>query len=139
MKSQRTISVLFIVAALYDGLLGVAFLFASGRLFEWYKVTPPNHPGYVQFPALLLLIFALMFLAVAWDPVRNRNLIPYGILLKAAYAGVVLYYWLTIDLPDMWKPFCIGDLTFLVLFAWAWVAIGGRAREPRTPDEWVEG
>jgi len=87
-------------------------------------VTPPNHPGYVQFPALLLVVFGLMFLAVAADPVRNRNLIPYGILLKAAYCGTVFWYWASTGIPDMWKPFAWCDLAFGLLFAFAWVSLG---------------
>jgi preprotein translocase subunit SecY len=116
-------------AAVYDGLLGAAFLFASGTLFRWFGVTPPNHPGYVQFPAALLIVFAIMFIAIAMDPVRNRDLIPYGILLKLSYCGVVLFHWLTAGIPDMWKPFCLFDLVFLIVFAWAWTAL--RKEEPQ--------
>ena len=123
MKTKASIKVLFIVAAVYDGVLGAAFLFASGALFEWFSVTPPNHPGYVQFPAALLIVFAVMYMAIAMNPVRNRNLIPYGILLKVSYCGVVLFHWLTAGIPGMWKPFCLFDLVFLVLFAWAWTVL----------------
>jgi hypothetical protein len=120
---------LFIVAALYDGVLGAAFLFASGCVFNWFGVVPPNHPGYAQFPAALLVIFAAMFAAIAKDPVRNRGLIPYGILLKVSYCGVVMFHWFTAGLPNMWKPFCIADLVFLVLFVWAWTALGRAASD----------
>jgi hypothetical protein len=123
MKTKRAIAGLFIVAALYDGLLGALFLFASGALFQWMGVTPPNHPGYVHFPAALLVVFAAMFAAIAAKPVRNRNLIPYGILLKVSYCGVVMFHWFTAGVPFMWKPFCIADLGFLVAFAWAWEAL----------------
>jgi hypothetical protein len=64
-----------------------------------------------------------MFMAIAMNPVRNRNLIPYGILLKASYCGVVSFHWLTAGLPGMWKPFYIFDLVFLIAFAWAWAAL----------------
>jgi hypothetical protein len=94
-------------------------------LFQWFGVTPPNHPGYVQFPAALLIVFAVMFMAVAMNPVGNRNLIPYGVLLKGSYSGVVLFHWISTGIPDMWKPFCFCDLIFLVLFAWAWTALRG--------------
>ena len=124
MRTKLAIRALFIISALYDGLLGAAFLFGSGHLFQWFGVTPPNHPGYVQFPAALLIVFAVMFTAIAVNPVKNRNLIPYGILLKLSYCGVVLFYWFTAGLPDMWKPFCIADLIFLILFAWAWTMLG---------------
>jgi len=132
MKTILAIRGLFLVAAIYDGLLGLAFLFAGDAVFQWYGVTPPNHPGYVQFPAALLVVFALMFLAVARDPARNRNLIPYGILLKASFCGVVFFHWLTAGIPGMWKPFCLCDLAFLAAFAWAWVALGNS--KPRTGE-----
>ena len=131
MRTKRAIPVLFIVAAIYDGLLGAAFLFASGTLFQWFGVTPPNHPGYVQFPAALLIVFAVMFIAIAMNPAGNRNLIPYGILLKLSYCGVVLFHWLTGGIPGMWKPFCLFDFVFLILFAWAWTVL----RKERTQNE----
>ena len=61
MKKSRAITPLFVIAAAYDGILGLAFLIAAPALFEWAGVTPPNHFGYVHFPAALLIIFALMF------------------------------------------------------------------------------
>ncbi len=124
MKLRPVMAAVFAVAAIYDGVLGLLFLFAGDAPFRWCDVTPPNHLGYVQFPAALLVVFALMFLAVAMNPVKNRNLIPYGVLLKVSYCGVVLYHWLTTGVPSMWKPFCIFDAIFLVVFVWAWVALG---------------
>jgi hypothetical protein len=64
-------------------------------------------------------------MAIAINPVRNRNLIPYGILLKVSYCGVVLLHWLTTGIPGMWKPFCLLDLVFLIFFVWAWVELRG--------------
>lgn len=129
MKPARWIAPLFAVAALYDGVLGVAFLTLPRRLFEMAGVTAPNHVGYVQFPAALLLIFAWMFVAVARSPVRHRNLIPYGILLKAAYCGVAGAHWLAAGIPYMWKPFVVIDLLMGVLFAWAYLDTGRAAPE----------
>jgi len=82
-----------------------------------------NHFGYAQFPGALLIVFALMYLAIARRPVANRNLIPYGMLLKVSYCGVVFYHWLSAGIPGMWKPFAVIDLVFLILFAWAYRAI----------------
>jgi hypothetical protein len=123
MKKEGTISLLFIIAALYDGLLGVLFLFAGGRVFEWLQVTPPNRLGYVQFPAALLIVFALMFCAIARKPLVNKNLIPYGMLLKVSYCGVVFFHWFAEGIPYMWKPFAILDLAFLGLFIWAYASL----------------
>ena len=131
MKRRTVISLLFLVAALYDGLLGLFFLFGGKAVFEWYRVTPPNHFGYVHFPAALLMVFALMYAAIALNPVKNRNLIPYGMLLKVSYCGVVLFHWVTAGIPGLWKPFCIIDLVFLIFFVWAWLVLRGEKSEKR--------
>jgi len=120
----KPIKILFIVAALYDGILGIIGLLSPYFLFNLFAVTPPNHPGYVQFPAALLIVFALMFAAVAIEPMRNKNLIPYGILLKVSYSGIVFFHWAAQGIPNMWKPFAIFDLAFLVLFLWAYKILG---------------
>lgn len=111
---------MFIVAGLYDGILGIAFLFFPMGIFEAYHVTPPNHVGYVQFPALLLIIFAAMFFRIASDPVRQRELIPYGVALKLAYSGLVFGHQLAGGIPSMWMLWAWADLVFMLLFIAAW-------------------
>jgi hypothetical protein len=120
---EKAIRWLFILAGLYDGLLGLAFLVAARAMFDRYGVTYPNHWGYVQFPALLLVTFALMFFQVARSPAANRNLIPYGVMLKLSYSGVVFYYWLGPGVPSLWRPFAVFDLIFAVLFVWSYRAL----------------
>ena len=119
---------LYFVAAIYDAILGIAFLCAADSVFEQFMpgIDLPNHDGYIQFPAALLLVFALMYAAIARNPVRNRNLIPYGILLKVSYCSVILYHWTTLQ-AWIWKPFCIVDIIFLVLFVYTWRATGKSA------------
>jgi hypothetical protein len=122
------IKLLYAGAGLYDGILGLAFLFFGRQLFEAFEVTPPNHFGYVQFPALLLIIFAVLFFQIATNPAKYRCLIPYGIGLKIAYVGIVFWYALTSGIPSMWMPWAWADLAFLLLFVAAWRATGGRNR-----------
>jgi hypothetical protein len=124
MKTPRWIPILFGLSAAYDGILGLLFLVAPGYPFERFAVTPPNHLGYVQFPAALLLIFGLMFVKIALDPVRHRGLIVYGILLKVAYCTVSGWHWLSTGIPGMWKPFTVIDLVMGVLFVWAYAILG---------------
>lgn len=124
MNRKPAVSLLFVIAALWDGLLGLAFLLAAGALFRWFGVTPPNHFGYVHFPAALLIAFGLMFAVVARNPAANRNLIPFGMLLKVSFCGVIFYHWIDAGLPDMWKPFAFVDLVFLAFFIWAYALLG---------------
>jgi len=111
---------LFYIAALYDGLLALLFLFFWRDVFAHFNITPPNHPGYVQFPALLLIIFGLLFLQIARNPAENRDLIVYGILLKIAYSGTVFWHHFTGGVPSMWIWWAWADVAFLVLFVVAW-------------------
>jgi hypothetical protein len=124
MKASRSIEILFLIAALYDGGLGAAFLLVPGLVFRMGNVTPPNHWAYVQFPAALLLIFAMMFVAIARNPIKNKDLVIYGFLLKLSYCGVVFGYWLTEGIPDLWKPFAVIDLVTAALFVWSYKVIG---------------
>lgn len=111
---------LFLFAGVYDFVIGLAFLVAGAQIFNSLGVTPPNHWGYVQFASLMLIIFGLMFFAVARDPSGNRNLMCYGMLLKLSYVGVVSYYWMTTDCPTMFKPFAVIDAVMLLLFILAY-------------------
>jgi ammonia channel protein AmtB len=124
MNAFRPIKALFLIVALYDGGLGAAFLMAPGSIFRMGNVTPPNHWAYVQFPAALLVIFALMFGAIARNPVKNKEMIIYGILLKLAYCGIAFWYWLSDGIPGLWKPFAVIDLVTAGLFVWSYRALG---------------
>ncbi len=129
MKAIRWIQGLFGVVAIYDGVLGVVFLVIPWLPFQMFQVTPPNHWSYAQFPGALLLIFALMFVAIARNPAGNRGLIPYGIGLKVAYCTIAFAYWAGSGIPGMWKPFAIVDVVMAALFVWAYVALGAASQE----------
>lgn len=120
MKHIPSFRLLFTIAALYDGFLGLLFLVKPLWLYQVFEVTPPNHVGYVQFPAALLVTFGLMFIAIARDPVGKVMLIPYGMLLKVSFCGVAFVHWAAGGIPNMWKPFAVADLLLLVLFVVAY-------------------
>ena len=110
----------FAIAGLYDFIIGLAFLIAGASIFEAAGVPAPNHWAYVQFASLLLIVFGTMFFAIAADPIGHRNLIPFGMLLKLSYTGLVAYYWMTAECPMLFKPFAIidGIMFFLFLLAY---------------------
>ena len=129
MKKFRNISIFYYLSAAYDGILGLAFLFFPLSIFTWFEVTPPNHVGYVHFSAALLIVFALMFINIAREPLHNRNLIPYGILLKVSYCSVVFWHWSTAGIPNMWKSFAIFDVCFGLIFVWTYISLGRELKE----------
>lgn len=120
--SLATQKLLFLGAGLYDLLIGLVFLCCGAALLDWAGIPQPNHMGYLQFAALQLLIFGAMFLAVSRDPVGQRNLIPYGMLLKVSYVGLTCFYWVQGECPLLFQPFAGIDAVMLVLF---WRAYSG--------------
>jgi len=114
----------FGASAIYDGVLGLVFLFLGPMIYDYFRIERPNHLGYLHFPALLLIVFAILYWRIASDPARYRDLIPYGIGLKVSYCGVVFYHWATGGIPAMWIPFAWIDVAFLVLFVHAWRKVG---------------
>ncbi len=118
------IKAIFFIAGVLDVLVGITFLFFANTIYDWMGVTRANHPGYIEFPALLIIIFGIMMIRIASDPIRFREFIWYGVGLKASYAGVVFYYMLSSGIPFMWVPFAIMDAVFLVLFITAWKMLG---------------
>jgi len=122
--NDKWVKPLFIMAALYDGFLGLAFLIVPAQIFAMYGVTPPNHMAYIQFPALLLIVFAVMFFRIATDPHARRELILYGCGLKVAYCMTAFLYDITTGIPAMWMPWAWADLVFLGLFLAAWQRLG---------------
>jgi hypothetical protein len=121
------VKAMFILAAVYDGILGLAFLLFGSEIFRIANVTPPNDIGYIQFPALLLIVFAVMFYQIARNPPKNRELMLYGAGLKASYAGVVFWHQLSSGIPMLWIPWAWADLVFLILFLSAWKRTAARS------------
>jgi hypothetical protein len=109
----------FVVAAVYDFVLGVVFLVAHQAVYERFGVPPPNHPAYIQFCAALVTIFGIGFWYVSRAPERNRDIIKLGVLLKLSYSGIVLGWWFRGRMPMMWVPFAWIDLVFLLAFVGA--------------------
>ena len=98
-------------------------------IFDLFALPPAGHPTYVQFPALLITIFGVMFLQISTDPIKYRSMIPYGMALKAAFSGLTLWSILTIGLAAIWVPVAILDFVFLVAFVVAWRSISRQIRD----------
>lgn len=134
MKSLSLVRWLYSIASLYETVLGLAFLVAAPQIFRAAAITPPNHWGYVHFAAGLLVVFGLMFLAIARQPIENRNLVVYGILLKLCYVITVCYHWYAGGVPNMWKYFAAVDALFAIAFFWSLVPLEMAALERKETE-----
>lgn len=118
---------MFVIAGVYDLVLGVGMLLLHREFYARWGITPPNHDAYVQFPALVVALFGLAFLMIARDPVANRPLVRLGILFKLAYAAPVLWHAVFGTIPMVWVVFAWCDLAFAMLFILALARIPSHA------------
>src|SRR5215203_1257418 len=107
----------FLLAALYDLILGAAFLVASEPILTAIGMTLPPHIAYIQLAAVFVFVQGLGYWLVSRDPLANLGLVRVGIAYKAAYSGLALYYLATGQLPSVFFIPCpVFDLLSLIVF-----------------------
>ena len=110
---------LYLIAALYDFILGVAFIFFYRYIFEITGMNLPNNPAYLTFSATVIALFGVLLFMIYLKPEGSRRLVIYAILFKFAYIGTVLYYYLLVGQSYVDAPFLIFagfDAIFALLF-----------------------
>ncbi len=116
MKGEKFFKGLFLVAGLYDFILGAVFFLFYARIYEHFGITLPNHPEYVQAPALFIVILGIMLFYVFKDMHRNIDMVKIAGLSKIAYSGLAFYHQQGTGLPAVFMVFAWCDLLFLALF-----------------------
>lgn len=112
---------LYGVAAVYDIMLGITFLFFARWAFEALGILD-RYPveGYIQLIGAFVLVLGIgYFLIWRGDLWRNRDLVLVGALYKLAYTGVGVYIAVTSEVPHalfLWG-FGMADAVFFVLMA----------------------
>jgi hypothetical protein len=117
--SLKAVKTLFLVAALYDLILGIVFGLFFKPIYSGFGVELPNHAGYIQLAAAYIFIFGIGFLWVSRNPQANASLISLGILMKLAFVIVTFGHLLFATIPVFYVPFAVLDLVFLALFIMA--------------------
>lgn len=107
----------FLVAALYDLALGVAFMVAGPSILGAIGMTLPPHIAYIHLAAVFVFTQGLSY-GLAWlDPMGNLGLVRTGVAYKAGYVGLVVVYLVTNQLPSVFfVPWAVLDALFLVGF-----------------------
>jgi hypothetical protein len=110
---------LYAVAAVYDTLLGIIFLFFARWAFEGLGILD-SYPveGYIQLIGAFVLVLGIGYYLI-WrgDLWQNRDLVLVGALYKLAYTGVGIYISVTAEIPHalfLWG-FGMADAVFFVL------------------------
>ena len=107
----------FLVAALYDVFLGLAFVLAGEPILDAIGMALPPHIAYIQLAAVFIFVQGLSYWFVYRDPLANLGIVRVGVAYKAAYAGLAFWYLLIGALPSLFfLPWAIVDIAFLVGF-----------------------
>jgi formate/nitrite transporter FocA (FNT family) len=113
---------LFAIAAVYDVLLGIIFIFFSARAFDALGIRDklPAFGGYLTLLGAFVFVIGIAYLLIAsGDLRRNLDLILVGTLYKLAYSATAFYYWLVGNIPHVIfvALFGVADAVFFVLMA----------------------
>lgn len=104
----------FLFAAVYDAFLGLGFFLFYERIYSWFVIALPNHPGYVQLPAIFIAIMGLADYFVYLDMARNRDIVKIRILMKLAYSLLCFYHYFFGSLPSLWMNIAVFNVVFIV-------------------------
>ena len=118
-KRKGYYKVLFLIAAIYDLVLGIIFTFFYKFTFSLLGIPIPTYPGYISLIGVFLIVLGVAYYFIyRGDLVRNLDLIRVGTFYKFAYIAVVLYYWIFATIPHIIfvALFVVADLIFLILF-----------------------
>lgn len=108
----------FLVAALYDIVLGLGFFFLYDPLFSALGIALPNNTSYIHLTAAFVFVQGLGYWFVWQDPPANLGIVKLGIVYKAIFSGLAFYY---LAIGELLHPaflvFAVADLLFLAGFA----------------------
>ncbi len=107
----------FLVAAWYDLILGLAFFGFYGLIYSLLAIELPDNPSYVHLAAGFVFVQGIAYYFVYRNMERNIDIVRIGAIYKAVYTGVAFYHWAAGTLPhSIFALFGFLDLVFLVLF-----------------------
>lgn len=107
----------FLIASLYDVILGIVFFFFFGPVFRGLNVPLPENTSYLHLSAGFVFVQGVGYWLVYRNMLRNVDLVAAGALYKAIYTLVAVYYLAIGQLPHaVFAWFGVFDFLFLLGF-----------------------
>jgi len=107
---------LFLIAAIYDFIFGVLFFFFYPQIFNYFNITIPNYPMYLQMAAAFVIAMGVGYYFIYLNLYRNIDLVKLGVVYKMVYAGLTSYFYFNNLANVVFFWFAIIDFIFLLLF-----------------------
>jgi hypothetical protein len=110
---------MFRVAAWYDIVLGLAFFFFWRPILGSLGVPLPENTSYLHIATAYVFTQGVSYWFVSRDMLRNIDMVKVGVIYKAIYVGLAIYYVAIGQLPHVVFAWFAGfDFIFLALFLW---------------------
>lgn len=118
MKKDLFFKNLFLIAAVYDFVLGILFFFFYKSILNYFNIPVPEIPAYLQMCAAFVIAIGMGYYFVYKNLYKNIDLVKLGIVYKFAYSFVVIYFYLTGLDYLIFLILAICDIIFMILFIW---------------------
>jgi hypothetical protein len=108
---------LFLIASVYDILLGIVFTLFYRSAFAFLKIsdTLPKFGGYLSLiGAFLFVIGIAYYLIYRGDLIKNKDLIFVGLLYKLAYCAIAFFYFAIGQVPHILFVSLFGVIDFIM-------------------------
>ena len=107
---------LFLIAAVYDLILGFLFFFFYKPIYSYFNITLPVYPMYLQMAAAFVIAMGVGYYFIYLNLYRNIDLVKLGIVYKVVYAGLTSYFYFIGSAHVIFLIFAAIDIIFLLLF-----------------------
>jgi hypothetical protein len=117
LRKEKGYRNLFLVAALYDFVLGFFFFLFWPFIFDHIlKIPYPNYLAFYQAAAAFIFNMGIGFYFVYRNMYRNIDIVKVGIYFKLFYTGLAFFYVFVEKMPWILALFGFLDLIFIVFF-----------------------
>jgi hypothetical protein len=117
LKHEKAYRNLFLIAALYDFVLGFAFFFFLPFFFkEIFDIAVPIYPAFYQGGAAFVFVMGIGFYFVYRNMYKNVDIVKIGIIFKSVYTALAFYHVFFEDMPWVFSIFGILDIIFIIFF-----------------------
>ena len=117
LRNEKAYRYLFLIAALYDFILGFTFFTFLGFFFEdLFRIPYPLYPAFFQAAAAFVFVMGVGFYFVYRNMYRNVDIVKVGITFKLIYTGLAFYHVFVKGMPWIFSVFGFLDIIFIVFF-----------------------
>ena|SRR3989344_6537774 len=109
---------LFLIASIYDLVLGLAFFSFYKPIFQYLDIALPVYPMYLQMAAAFVIAMGVGYFFVYLRMYQNVDLVKLGVVYKAVYSGLTSYFYFSDLASVVFFWFAVIDFVFLILFVW---------------------